>query len=1257
MKKMSLEGYNETVKMASRFNGLSFSGHPLSGCRQSLLDWVDAQPVGTATPHHPGRELSEILVKRSGRVEACSVGDCDPSQFTSTVDLDASIEGLGHRLERYPQTSIYRSYEIQPIRPGEVVDLTTSSGHETTFCLTDKQGGDYFDLVVYVVSRQGEFVRVVDYSRLKGDGLVHSGDVGSLFHGIKWAAPPRDNYCVIGVVGYRKRYLRLFRDQLPCLTVANVEGKTLSVIPLNLAEAVCGNNTLALLAAVVSDRGQFRCVALSRQIGVNDVNTGANTVAVRAALKEAVENAREIVATAGSPPSGRQVPNRYSHGPPSRLEGSSELLFYEDGLPFVESRVLGRSHQTLYGGFSTGLDLYTSQGLFLEQRLATRPHERLPVFGLVKGPPAALVRCPTIDGQVSTLTDAFPLLIEGARWIQVVVSDGWNRLAASSATKACNALFVLVPRDQSISPSRDELLERLDGLNRDALAMAGPNSVVLVAIGPHLYWYRGVRWPGFFDRLPDYGCEVTELFSRERVTDWVDAGGLGGMPWPRLIELDSKEVWFSDRLFSSHQEALRELLERPLERLLDEVDALRDLVTQISITLAPDALRNWIEAFGQGLDRSIETTLVPLKEEIRQCAQASLDGSLEAKARVGSLTGQLRVKRRRFRSIVACLESVASQRASSTRVGDLKRLLRATTIKGNVARVGKMTREDQLEYIASIDNWMLVDVAPQLVPKLAYLGQSSAVTFRQAVAEGQLGPECSVGLLDRCPELDGTTVSCLVDQTRALQSHPMSGDLALALPQGSEARHRSSVPIPFLPIFLEMKSPYGVNWCELANDPSVATFRIALRSTVCQATGTRHFDISPASKELTFFLVYFFLTTAQSIVAPFSSSPEELAFDDTVCQMVRCLVGLAVSTMASGQTPACEAFTVFGKSPKPLPENEDIYVRLLARVMPYTRWPVEPFRANLRLYLVRLLRRRVTDPATDALRKRVQEIESQAQKGHLEQRNQELLFLRLAIRALYHFRDEALEGDARAVLVAQRVMEQVPPVTVESLRQGTRRIIDFFQRLSKGLDPWHAFPAVLEISTNVFTKRSACYKESKSNLRNRLETEQSYEVALARVERVSERLKAYHPSPRMQNAEAVKNCDLDRIKGDAELVRGAFTLDGSGLDREQLKSIDRYVLTGSRDSEAKAETRAPEELVPVYANSAVAALDRFGGPGLELARRLESVSLEDLRLDPGLVHLSGRGLDDFRAATETLLAGWRDNVNSEQSAYRQLGGT
>lgn len=120
--------------------------------------------------------------------------------------------------------------------------------------------------------------------------------------------------------------------------------------------------------------------------------------------------------------------------------------------------------------------------------------------------------------------------------------------------------------------------------------MTGPNSIVLVEILGRLFFYRGVRWPGLLDKLPNFGDDVTTWYSNTLAT-WVTNNTVS-LPWPVVTPKPSEGkglcCWKSEMVPPS--QVLTELVSLDLAAIYSHEDEILDLLTQLSVLMSPEQI-------------------------------------------------------------------------------------------------------------------------------------------------------------------------------------------------------------------------------------------------------------------------------------------------------------------------------------------------------------------------------------------------------------------------------------------------------------------------------------------------------------------------------------------------------------------------------------------------------------------------------------------------------------------------------------------
>jgi hypothetical protein len=662
-----------------------------------------------------------------------------------------------------------------------------------------------------------------------------------------------------------------------------------------------------------------------------------------------------------------------------------------------------------------------------------------------------------------------------------------------------------------------------------------------------------------------------------------------------------------------------------------------DAITQCSIILDPAALSR----FSDSLSAMLDTRQAGFTADMRRRLNATVaDMTPENRALAGQLVGQIRAIRRSIGGIVASLGSMSSQRASSTRAGDLRRIIRSATIRSNLERIKSMGADDIYQYLESIDDWMIVVADEEtLVPLLTTLGDGQAQgAFRRVLPAAN-----NLRLAPRCPALDGITVAALANQTQG-QDHPFAGKSSLAIPQFSEPG--SAIPVPMFPVFMESMEPCSLDWMTLANSLDIATYRIGLRGTICNATATRHFSINPASKELSFFLTWVFLQTALSIPAP--------AQPDASCEAtrrIRALVGMAVTTMASGQTPVCSGFSLFTKNPHVVPQGgEAILMNDLMHILPATGWLTsdEQLRRNVKTYLVRMLGKYYVHPLTEPYRKSLADMAAQQAADALTRRNAELSWLALAIKVLFCLRDSGQEAVSGSVAVRLlQVAPAEPKVSDGGHQNGYAIVHSFMQRAVR--DGSGSLDSIMQVALDIYVKRSGHFASWKKSLLANLGSEENVAGLMHSLGQIMSSLETYG-SPHMQNSRSVQERDKHGLHGDAELKRRYFAISQEAVAVSDAQV--QQIITGQAcDSASPGADILP---APVEMSPLVLSLSSIKREAYELASRYESLSDKDIMLSLTVTDAHQDTLSAMacpvKKIIETLLIGWRDTPAAEEMA-------
>ena len=363
-------------------------------------------------------------------------------------------------------------------------------------------------------------------------------------------------------------------------------------------------------------------------------------------------------------------------------------------------------------------------------------------------------------------------------------------------------------------------------------------------------------------------------------------------------------------------------------------------------------------------------------------------------------------------------------------------------------------------------------------------------------------------------------------------------------------------------------------------------------------------------------------------------------------------------------------------------------------LLPHTMWPLDNFRKNVKLFIVRTLRETITDPVTEPMRKAVIAMKKVEATESLEARNAELQFLQVAVEVVRHLQDIKTEGDAdtkkKVRTVALRMLEKQPANAGKS--GGVGIVIDYLRAIAKygGTTEAH-HKHVAEACANMYAKRSARYKKAKNAV---LQTgKKGNDEAVVEViekmetekERISEtwgvdkvKIQNWEPYVSIKAAGSASKDDLDKVSSDAERVRIPWrVLTGEQTPAAEVDEVVKSVLGDMskqvNDSIGVAEGDEGNGQVAASTVAIIQSLDQRlsqiqkSDKAVALAKKLANLRVADYAglasYSPGVFEkLLTFAIGDsarikrekLQTVIEMLLEGWRDPVIAEANALSSL---
>jgi len=142
---------------------------------------------------------------------------------------------------------------------------------------------------------------------------------------------------------------------------------------------------------------------------------------------------------------------------------------------------------------------------------------------------------------------------------------------------------------------------------------------------------------------------------------------------------------------------------------------------------------------------------------------------------------------------------------------------RGSLVERNLASVLNKSAEEIRQMPQETDQFFILKLNKELVVHHNVLYALKNKSFRMLVGIKGGIPATFLG---RCPELDGETVSELLNiiaKDLSHQSHPLYSEFGIFIPVPGDYR-TSALPIPFFDEFVNMTDPFSVDWSILTNN-------------------------------------------------------------------------------------------------------------------------------------------------------------------------------------------------------------------------------------------------------------------------------------------------------------------------------------------------------------------------------------------------------------------------------------------------------
>lgn len=1191
-----------------------------------VKNYLQDKETGSAHPCN-----GKLIIKTDSGFETKDIGD--HAQYLSNANLASVEDRVVAALNKYGQLASVKNYSIQFASPGQVMEVKPKNLF--SFIVTEKNDGYYFDFVAYY--KHGVNIKTTTYRNKNSSiGMSHSGDIGALLHtiSVNFSQMPEGTPFLLAAVGYNKRQIRYFQNQVPVFFVVDHDKETINMMPVPLDQATVGDATLVGLVTCIRSGDKVKLMPLTNPVTVSNVNTGDLSATTNTVVRQCFERNREELLR---PIVEQQVSTQEVVEEEVERHDDNDLIKIESVLEFVESGLSPLLDDSTKIGFGTGFSWVETCNEPAEINL---PH----LFGSCSG--SASLALGTLGEFQFDKSDKCAVIVH--------LSDNWRDSVVAGCQWMGNAIFVIHPR----KPITGNVEKGLNDLCINGLVMAGPRAVVLVKVGKDYVWYRGVRIPGIIDKVPAFG-EKVDIFSCnfEAVATRFDE---------ICVSKGSKKVrWNGEKV--DIQDVLQQLSQFSLSDLEENENDLIDFLTEMSVLLPPAELKQ----MGSTIDKHLMSLVgkeCEKKKERMLKYKDSENFKLEKFIEISKEFNLYKKKAlKRIQKLSNALENLVSVQGISSRNQDIKRRMRKTKIYDNVAKSKNMTIEEKCQMLEDTTQdcgVLFTNVQPELSRvSLRAVGENK---FLDTLSSGEVGNIAQMN--PRMGVLDSLTTGTLLELSVDNSNHFLSGSKDCVAIPAQQHSPISSLPFVLLDRHVRCEDPGMLHWPEECNIEQVAMWRIMTRGTISGATSCRDFHISPASKHLGFFIAEVIVSTMESIVSGISTKPSKVDnWNDTNCQILRGLFGQLLSLFGSGVQPLSTLFQFVKPNPSidsKLTDGEIVLLARIVKVFEYTCWSSTNLKKNVKALVVRYLKRKITDPVTEVMRKDLTAFEHAKQIDYVEKRNEELKWLDIATEILLSHvkkpgdinKKSTLEEIERVKAVsknnkelASRLLELYP--TDGNHKEGTLMVRDFFVKMSNGKASWKGkYSQVVQVALNIFTKRSACFKDIKAEMLSALTLGEDVSPIVIKFKKMLNDMK-HSGNVRVQNYHNVSATNYDGMKSDAELDRTPWSITDECSDKRQAQLS--YVL-GIKDS---CEVEKSQAVVKVAKPPVIVALENGSKnqKALALANNLplvtpwnllrEKVADVDSCFGKAFVYLVQYAFGDVEAVKQIVhihLLEWRD---------------
>lgn len=1211
--------------------------------KDKVLTFLNSSEVGTKHPYG-----KSVLERKQDGIHESEV--LSPASYLTESSLDNTTLTIS-KVAKFPLfNQLYpflERYTVQMLLQGQCGTLPIMDDKDTLMWTAFKHP-TFFDGEVFTPTEYNYYNREDGVS-----GWRHSNDKcdgGYFVHAMKttknYSYDPKVVHAV-AACGYQHNALRLFQKSCPCILMIDHLNEVIYGVPFSLEYATVEDSELFVpLIFTVHDR-TLKYIVLDQPLLHPKASTGEYPLEFRRQVCEKADMFESMFALAKCAQESQvfsfiSTMSVESSETNNRCPSSGELVFVQEGMTHVET-----CQRNVYS-FGCSLEKYTDMA---------RPEVILPILAGELSGHAALAL-----GKKSSMNHSlteWQYSLETCKNVLIICEENaWNEQVMQSLKYRINGILLFkvssnIPFDKA---ARDAFL---DQLNIIPARMMGPLSVILVQSPNGLtYLYRGshINWPCVILHDNQEGDEV--VFDQNIVHETLSH-------IKKVVPVDCKDLVYGRNNMSFIQ-FVSLLKSMTLTDLQKNMVNITDVLAQMSIVYNAVDLENMKSSMRNDLLEAIKNYQAPISKRIRELLQtiketinadeSTILTNFPGAEEIYNLKQTLKSIDKQFVPIMTLIESLSSKKYCSKKIVSKQQVERRACVQKNVQEAEKMTT-DEIGDMLMDTSWSC------MIAKVA--SAQDFETLMWSISKGQM----EHFLKNVGESLDGlnslpfaTSSNCLKftpETVPALLCHEQKENHPLATDGTSLTFYIAEQSCLILPCFSDDAQLDGsyVDFMSESNKEHIAKWRILTRGSLCSLKS--RIPISKTSRDLNFGLQ----TIVLSVMYDLSQHMrlDQIAYNDSTCQLMRSMMYLFGTIAASGQKPVTWAFQLLQPTLKcELPQSIGdwtIYA-LICMLYPFTKNEQASLVTKVRLLLIRVIRKQLVDPVTEPMRKMVQEMKAKEKKLSESLRNISLQWngaccyiLNRADPANKESRisESNLKKCSGTLL---KLYPQNPTYTSMQLKRTLQLSLE-----DPELIDWNIVRKIISAAT---CKRSGAFASVKLSATK--DISQSTTKLKKAKKIVAAKLHVSESELTVQNEECFKAAALEFMKGDGELNRNPWRISSEPIPDEHTLSEIKKQMESEEATEKESGTCVVKptilslakrlEMVPSSKNA------------VKLANNLDTIVLTGAQAPqvPFSYMMEFVGIER-KYQTKTvqdivwyLLDGWQDVEKSEKTSLSMIFG-